>query len=659
MVRHLRQKMRLLFLAFFVLVLTSVLATSWTLNTQQQDALVINLAGRQRMLIQLMTKETLQLSRHLDENNPAGDEIETRRASLQETMAIFDQTLQAFIAGGIAPYQPDTTTVLPKTTSPHILAGLQTMQQTWNLLRPQIDIVRLPQSANNAQLAAADVVEQLSPALVQQADEVVRLFEANSNRKVMRLRHIQIIFFGGALALLLFGVWATYHEILTPLSQLDKVAARIGAGDLDTVVSVTGPHEMQILAESFDTMRRRIKRAQENLETRVARRTRELAAAFELSQEIVTELTLDKTLSLVVERAKMLAQAQTAVLCLLTPSGNTLNVAAFNSEIPVNAGPASQPSNRGVAMRVLKDAQPVTTDVMCANCRFLNYQSGVCTATPLHAGEKTLGVLCVVRPEAHQFDPDEIRALSLLANSAAIAINNARLIQMEHTQTKQAAILAERNRLAAELHDNLAQTLSFLNLKSDQLSDLITENDVETAGEELAHMKAAIQTAYGQVRAALVELQEPTSPLGDLADDLAACLHKFETETHIPAKLTIADPAPLLLPRAVHTQALHVMQEALINIRRHARAGRVWVAVTRKNGDIYLSVKDDGQGFDLNETKGNNHLGLTIMRARVERSGGAFHIATAPNQGTKIIAQFPVKGKAQSSRAEEFDEDSQ
>lgn len=657
MVRRLRQKMKLLFLAFFVLVLASVLATSWTLNTQQQDALVINLAGRQRMLIQQMTKETLQLSRHLDENNSAGDELDARRASLQETMDTFEQTLQAFIHGGPAPYLPDTPAVLPKTTAPNIFAELHTVQQTWNLLRSQIDVVRLPQSANNAQRAAADVVEQVSPALVQQADEVVRLFEAESNRKVMRLRLIQSIFFGGALGLLLFGVWATYREILSPLSQLDKVATRIGAGDLDTAVNVTGPREMQILAENFDTMRRQIKRAQENLEMRVARRTRELAVAFELSQEIATELTLEKTLSMVVDRAKTLAQAQTAVLCLLTPSGKTLNMAAFSGETSMNTGAESQPSNRGVAVRVVENTQTVTTDVMCVNCRFLNYQSGVCTATPLHARDKTLGALCVVRPEAHQFDPDEVRALSLLANSAAIAINNARLIQVEHKQTKQAAILTERNRLAAELHDNLAQTLSFLNLKSDQLSDLIIENDSETAGEELAHMKTAIQTAYGQVRAALVELQEPTSPLGDLADDLAACLHAFETETHIPAKLTIPDPVPLLLSRAIHTQALHVVREALVNIRRHAHARKVWVAVTRKNGDIYLSVEDDGQGFDLNEAKGNNHLGLTIMRARVERSGGALHITATPNQGTQITAQFPVKSETQLNQANRFEEE--
>ncbi len=657
MARRLQQKTVLLFLAFFVLVLVSVLVTFWTLNTQQQDALVINLAGRQRMLVQQMTKETLQLSRHLNENKPAGDELDARRASLQKSTATFEQTLQALGAGGKVSYLPDTPTILPKTTSPEILTGLQSVSQTWTLFRSQIEIVRSPQSANDVQLAAADVVEQMSPVLVQQADEVVRLFEAASNRKIMHLRQIQIIFFGGAWGLLLFGVWATYRQILSPLSQLDKIATRIGAGDLDTTVSVTGPREMQILAESFDTMRRQLKRAQENLETRVTRRTRELAAAFELSQEIVTELTLEKTLSLVVKHAKTLTQAQTTVLCLLTPSGKTLNLAASDGEIPLITDAISQPANRGVYIRTLENAQPVTTNVMCADCQFLNHQSGVCAATPLRAGDKTLGALCVVRPKAHQFDPDEIRALSLLANSAAIAINNARLIQAEHVQTKQAAILAERNRLAAELHDNLAQTLSFLNLRSDQLSDLIMKNDSATAGVELNYMKTAIETAYGQVRTALVELQEPTSPLGDMADDLAACLRKFESETHISAELTIDTPPPPLLSRAVHTQALHVVREALTNIRRHAGANRVWVTVMRQNGDFRFSIKDDGRGFELDDAGRDNHFGLTIMRARVERSGGALHINTAPNRGTEIIAYFPAKHATQTTGLKKIIED--
>jgi len=636
------QRMGLLFMAFFVLVLASVGATSWTLNAEQQDALAINLAGRQRMLIQQMTKDTLQLSHQLDENATLPDELERRRASLQETIATFEETLSAFINGGEAPYLPGSTVQLTKITSPEIVAGLNTVQQSWDSFRRQMAVVQSPESGNEVRDAAASRVEQLSPALVQQADEVVRLFEDASNLKVARVRQIQLLFFGAALILLLFGGWVTFHEIISPLNQLEKAATRIGAGDLDSSVNVPGPHEIQVLAESFESMRREIKRAQDNLEVRVARRTRELGAAFELSQEIVTELTLEKTLSLVANRAKSLANADTAVLCLLSPSGKMLNMAAFSSETPLESDADSQLANRGVAVKVLKNAEPVTVDVMCADCQFLNHQSGICTATPLRAGEKTLGALCVVRPESRQFDADEVRALSLLANSAAIAINNARLIQTEHEQTKQTARLTERNRLAAELHDNLAQTLSFLNLKSDQLSDLIVDNNPETAGLELLQMKKAIQTAYQQVRGALVELQEPLSPPGDFTDELAANLQTFETETHITTELNISPRVPDKIARATHTQALHVLREALVNVRRHAGAQHVAVELSRDNGTLCLAITDDGQGFNLDEAKGSNHLGLKIMRARVERSGGSIQIVSAPHKGTQIIAKFPA-----------------
>ncbi len=644
MVRNLQQKMGFLFLAFFTLVSTSVLATSWTVNTQQQDALVINLAGRQRMLIQQMTKDAFQLSHYLH-NEYQDNESAWRRTTLQETVDTFEQTLQALTVGGQAPYLPYRAVVLPGTQDPDILAGLQKVHQTWISFRNYLDVIISPQATDTGRIAASQRVEQLSPTLVQQADDVVRLYEAASNRKVARLRWIQVSFFGGALLLLSIGVWMTQRSILTPLYDLDQVADRIGRGDLSTPVTITGPHEMQILADSFDIMRQQLKLAQENLEARVAQRTRELTVAFELSQEIVTELKLRQLLTSVVERAKLLTQAQTAVLCLLTPSGKTLNIAAFSSSHPIDPASPPQPVDRGLAVQVVGQAQTIATDVACANCQFLNQQSGQCTATPLRAGERTLGALCVVRPQQNQFDPDEIRALTLLANSAAIAIDNAHLIETERVQVEQSAILAERNRLSAELHDNLAQTLSFLNLKTDRLTDLITKNQPEQAKIEINRMQAAIKTAYGQVRAALVGLQEPVTAPGDLADDLAACVTDFEAQTQIPARLTINAPTTLALPRIIHTQALHIVREALTNIRRHAHAEQVWVRVECVNGEVHFTIKDNGRGFNPNNVRGNNHLGLMIMRVRVERSGGQLHIVSSPGSGTEVTACFPLKVK--------------
>jgi two-component system nitrate/nitrite sensor histidine kinase NarX len=258
--------------------------------------------------------------------------------------------------------------------------------------------------------------------------------------------------------------------------------------------------------------------------------------------------------------------------------------------------------------------------------------------------------LCAIRPGYSGFDADETRAFTLLANSAAIAVANAHLVESERRQAEQAAVLAERESLAAELHDHLAQTLSFLNLQTDRLIELLAAGHMAAARIELGQLKPIITLAHTQVRTALATLREPTVTIGDLAVDgqalaekLAACLADFRQTANLPADLIIADSIALALPPAVQKQILHIVREALTNIWRHAQAQHVWLWVEQVDGEARFTVEDDGGGFDLASSRGENHLGLTIIRARAERSGGRLVIDSAPGAGTKVSVYFPRK----------------
>jgi two-component system nitrate/nitrite sensor histidine kinase NarX len=195
-----------------------------------------------------------------------------------------------------------------------------------------------------------------------------------------------------------------------------------------------------------------------------------------------------------------------------------------------------------------------------------------------------LGALCVVRREADPFDPDETRALTLLANSAAIAIANARLAEAGCRQAEQAAALAERERLAGDLHDHLAQTLSFVNLKTEQVREKIIASQPAEALSELERIQSAIGVVSGNVRAALVGLREPLPDADDLSRRLAACVDEFQTATDLQAGLVIVDPSALMLSPIMQTQVIHIVREALANVRRHARP-RVWVRVRQVDGE--------------------------------------------------------------------------
>ncbi len=629
-----QKRIGLIFLAFFLLVSISVVASYLIIETQKQDALVINLAGRQRMLIQSMTKDVLEIER--DTSDMRMEHINT----LKDSVGKFDATLTALIQGGNVPYPPYASVYLPATTPPNILAQLQEVSGTWQLFRHTIQPITAPQ-ASDADIADAIVpLREISPVLLQQADEIVRLYENSSNRKVFYLQRIQVVFFLSALILLAVGVVAT-QKAIAPLHALGKTAKRIGDGDLNTPVAVAGVDEIQLLARTLDSMRRQLHASQSRLEERVSQQASELATAFELSQEIVAELNIDHLLTSVTNRAKSLANADVASLCLLAPAGETLRLVA-NSNGFIPPEDMEQPIGDGLSGDVVFRDKTVSTDTVCANCIFMQHIDGDCMATPLKAGEKILGALCVIKREPNHINSDHTRALSLLANSAAIAITNAQLVKEKQIQAQQAASLAERERLAAELHDNLAQTLSFLNLKTDHVTNLLHRAKYDDTLSELQAMQSAIQLAYGQVRAALVGLREPISAPGDITQKIQSIIADFSDATQLPVQLTLSNSNTLTLPRTVQTQALHIIKESLANIRRHAHAGRVHITVKHCDTSVCFSVNDDGVGFDPTRTNPENHLGLMIMHTRAKRSGGQLEVQSTPEYGTTVTATFPL-----------------
>jgi nitrate/nitrite-specific signal transduction histidine kinase len=189
---NLRNRLGLLFLSFLILVTISVVATAWMVNDQNQDALVINLAGRQRMLVHQMTSQALQID--LDGSTDEHQQV------LRDAEATFDQTLNALIAGGATQYLPDQQVHVPATQSNNIHAKLIDLRHSWTAFRAYLGIIETVTPGSADFDAALQSIQTLSPQLVQQADDIVRLYEAHSERKLARLRWVQAVFFLCAVA---------------------------------------------------------------------------------------------------------------------------------------------------------------------------------------------------------------------------------------------------------------------------------------------------------------------------------------------------------------------------------------------------------------------------------------------------------------------------
>ena len=296
---NLRSRLGLIFLAFSLLVVVSVTTTYLGIEVQNEDALVINLAGRQRMLVQQMTRQTMEVERQ-----PGGE----TRLALQDSAQAFEQTLLALRDGGGVPYLAGITSLLPATRNPHIRSQLDQVANLWAGFRDNLQIVLQSDPASQEFQSAIQSIQNTAPELVEQSDSAVRLYSAEATAKAQRIKWVQIIFLAAAMILLALGVLVTRGSVLEPLRKLGNSTERIGAGNLHTPVQVQGPAEIKVLGATMDTMRSQLKASYEEtqawadtLEERVTQRTRELDALYSVSREISSRLDINYVLNSVTE----------------------------------------------------------------------------------------------------------------------------------------------------------------------------------------------------------------------------------------------------------------------------------------------------------------------------------------------------------------------
>jgi nitrate/nitrite-specific signal transduction histidine kinase len=626
--KSLQGRLTLLFTAFVLLVLISVGAMMWGLEIQRQDALVINLAGRQRMLAQ----QTARLAYE------AGAGKDVINVALRETEQTFDQTLRALLDGGETLYLSDTTVTLPSTRDPAIRSALDEVDSAWKEYRSTLESTAFTATDSASQQFA---LAQQSDDLVQKADVVVRLYEAASTARVNRLRSIQMTFLACALALLAAGAWVTRRSLLEPLDDLGTAVKRLGANDLDTPVQVEGPVEMRALSQTFDDMRSRLQAARQELiewnstlEQRVAQRTHELETLNEVSREISSRLDIQQVLNSVTEKARALLGGEVASLCLVDTNHHWIKLQAISGPQHAVVGNTMR-ADEEFADAVLSGSEAMTCGVSSCRggCRMLSAQYRTShLAAPLRIGDRVIGALCVGSPVQNRFAAESAEMLTKLANVAAIALENARLF----AQAERVATLEERRRVAAEMHDGLGQTLSYLGLMTDQVVEFIAEGREGAALERLNKTRETIGKATRDVRRAINSLMDETPLQTDLCTNLREALDQIASEHSLKAVWRMdADSAPACSPQ-VAEQVYNVTREALVNAARHANAEQVSVQVGRNNGDCFVTVEDNGQGFDASQPLPGGHFGLRIMQARAKHIGGRVEIQSMPGRGTRV-----------------------
>ncbi len=394
---------------------------------------------------------------------------------------------------------------------------------------------------------------------------------------------------------------------------------------------------------------------QERLEE-AERRRRVAEGLREIFAVLNSQQSLDETLDHIVKQACQSIGSDAASLFRLQSEQGLLTIQAASGLDADYVASLSLPFGKGGAGRALATRQPLAVsnaetlidelaqapeadqDVEVVALRRMHGRGySALLSVPLIVRNEDYGAITLYYRQPREFSQEEMRLASTLADQAALAIESARL----RDQAQEAAAIAERTRLARELHDSVTQSLYSVTLYAEAAARLLNAGNQATAAEHLRDLRDTSQEALREMRLLIFQLRPPALEKSGLAAALQARLEGVESRGGIGTDLQVEGEEQL--PRAVQEELYHLSQEALNNALKHAHAQRVRVHLQFMEKATVLEVYDDGVGFDLEAARQGGGLGLRGMEERVQRIGGKLLIESAPDKGTRVTIIVPTR----------------
>lgn len=412
-------------------------------------------------------------------------------------------------------------------------------------------------------------------------------------------------------------------------------------GALTTTVVVFSLFVFAILA--------RVERSILEQNDELQRRNRELAALLAFGQTTNASVSLDGVLEAALELIVPLVSAEAGEVWLADEAGGLTLARTVGVEPDLSREPAHMCPGTGLAGLAARGGRPIVLDggdfdptLVRRGVTALDHAS-YC-ALPLTRKGETVGVLVLGgRVRQALAGPRELRLLEAIGEQLATEIENARL----HERVLDGAVIEERERLARELHDGLAQVLGYVNTQTLAIKRLLETGRNVEARMQLAAMEDAARDVYADVRGAILGLRTPQS---GLLAGLHGCCSDHERLSGVAVTLEVGDGvASTRLPAPVEIQLTRIVQEALGNVRKHAPGVSPTVSLDVTGGALTVEIEDRGPGFEPGRPRrtGWPHFGLQTMRERAEAIGGTFAVESTPGAGTRIVVRVPVAGRTE------------
>ena len=257
---------------------------------------------------------------------------------------------------------------------------------------------------------------------------------------------------------------------------------------------------------------------------------------------------------------------------------------------------------------------------------------------PLYTQDEKLGVMNVASPDWRSLSPEDLQLLYTVGDLLSIAVERARL----YARSNRLGAVEERNRLAREIHDTLAQGLTATTLQLESADALLDAgSSPERARVPLRRALSLTQSNLEEARRSVLDLRATSLEDRSLSEALRVLAERWEAETGIDTRYGAVNGSRPLPPR-VEVALYRICQEALANVARHAEARRVDIRLVTTPGQVRLSVEDDGRGFDASDLPGDRH-GLVGINERARMIGGSLDVRSSTGAGTRVEVTVPLE----------------
>lgn len=574
------------------LAVVTMVTSYWISNSSDKDAYAINLAGSLRM-------QTYRMA-YLAQQDKSGELL---KQAQNQTLNSWNNPILSRLA-----------------QNQEVLAqSYQAAKTHWHTVESKL-------------MEGAFEPAQLQPLL----DEQIRRLEAFVSRvqehaedNARQLRLVQVVALFAILSLASLVVYWLHRRVQRPLSEMTRMAERVSQGKYDRRLQVRQNDELGILAGTFNQMSHAIARMHQNMEEEINTKTQALQRSnttlqflYDTAKAIIEQEPGKLDYQPIINQLIQLVEADDIELCLITDTGNTPYV-QIKPEQSVHDVCVIRNCSDCLSGDLLKDAQQTGLSDPVFRYSF-----------PLVREQTHYGVLVCRMGEGCTLELWQQQLLQSVADQLALSLS----LQAQEEQGRRLSLAQERTVIARELHDSLAQALSYLKIQVTRLDRALDKNDRTTLTDVSRELREGLGSAYQQLRELLTTFRLKVDGPGFLGA-LQTSVKQLSAQSDLDIQLDYRiESLPLTPNEEIHL--LQIVREAAQNAIHHSEGKTLVIQLLQnEQKQVSVSIEDDGKGMPEDPGK-LNHYGLAIMQERSKNLDGQLSIANRPQGGVGVYFAF-------------------